>query len=474
MELVGDGNALYLQNQLNRKMLELGSNTEDLKDLPASLYECIQTTKHTAGIRSLLDRSRSYQVKLVCETYRAYKDFLQRIKPDFVLFPLIEHYDAVVLYHLCIELGIKPVIYVQARNVPVSFFSGTLWEELPGYVLARPPSEDSVKRAESFVEEFRVSFAPPFQISREPDPSEILWVSGSRGWSMERFFRAVRRAVSRISGLIPIGGLVAEPHLADTYTAALKLKVLLFPITQRVRKFRGHLQAKFFDISTVQELPSKFVYYPLQLTPEASINVPTPYFVDQLRAVDLLLANLPANYLLVVKEHPAMAGIRPVEFYRQLRKRAGVLVAKPGIPSSEVMRRAALTVSVTGTACFESLLAGYPSLQLGRTFFSNWIYEFQDFYGLHRVLQNAINGGRVPAERAIDLVARLFDVGSDFYVFAPDDPYRRYEHVMNQTNVRKCLDALLSHIRQEYEGLTRSSDSDSADRCVSETVCRWR
>ena len=36
--------------------------------------------------------------------------------------------------------------------------------------------------------------------------------------------------------------------------------------------------------------------------------------VDQLRAIDLLLAALPSDFRLVVKEHPAMVGIRSSRF----------------------------------------------------------------------------------------------------------------------------------------------------------------
>ena len=50
-------------------------------------------------------------------------------------------------------------------------------------------------------------------------------------------------------------------------------------------------------------LPKRFIYYPLQVTPEASINTPAPYYVDQMRAIDALRLAMPPDCALVVKEH---------------------------------------------------------------------------------------------------------------------------------------------------------------------------
>ncbi|MFL6713852.1 MAG: hypothetical protein ACJ8LN_13155 [Sulfurifustis sp.] len=466
-ELLGASNVLYLQEFLNQRMQKSDFVLDALKALPASLYECIQSTKHTAGIKSLLDKSRDYQIRLVGETYLLYKEFLQRIRPDFVFFSLIEHYDSLVLYHLCTELGITPVIYVQARNVPVSFFSHKLCEELPEYALATTPGPQAAERAEGFVRAFRASFAPPFHIEREPSPDEVIWVKGVRGLTMSRLSRALRRFGSRLCGLSTVGGLVAEPHVVDRYTFALKLKALFLPVTTRARRLRGRLHRRFFDVRSIEHLPEKFVYYPLQLTPEASINVPAPYFVDQLRAIDLLLCNLPADHMLVVKEHPAMTGLRSTAFYKQLRQRAGLLLTDPAVPGREVMKRAALTVSVTGTACFEALLAGRPSLQLGRTFFSEWTDRFDDFYGFRRILRDAMARRYVPMEKAVDLVARLTEIGSDFFLFAPDDPYRKYEHVMNRTNIDKFIDALLLHVQRVQESAAATGTNDQPMRGIA-------
>jgi len=338
------------------------------------------------------------------------------------------------------------MIYAQARNVSLSYFSESIFEELPKYATEQMPSASARARAQEYVSSFRQSFVPPFQITSEPAPDDVIHVPGVRGMSIARLRRMACRIVSRVRGLKPVGGIVAEPHLADTYTWGLKVKAALRPVTKQVRAVRGRFQGKYFDIARTEDLPEKFIYYPLQFSPEASINIPSPYFVEQMRAIDLLLLNMPADYRLVVKEHPVMVGVRPTGFYRELRRRASVLVADAAVSGREIVSRASLTVSVTGTSCFEALLLGRPALHLGRTFFTDWIASFDSFAGLNNLIRELLSSSKVDSERAVDLVSRILDVGGEFFLFAVDDAYRSYDHVMNRNNVQRFLEAVRAHV----------------------------
>src|SRR6185437_10215324 len=108
---------------------------------------------------------------------------------------------------------------------------------------------------------------------------------------------------ARVSGFIKIA--LERPDLFDYDAIRVSVMRSFGPMRESVRGLRGRRNAKQYDIATAQELPPRFIFYPLQYTPESSINVPAPYLVDQFRVVDALRFAMPSDCALVVKEHPA-------------------------------------------------------------------------------------------------------------------------------------------------------------------------
>lgn len=433
--LVGDANVFYLQDKLNEYMKDKKPNLAPLKDFPATIYECVSTSKVHPGHISLQDKSREYQIKIMTGTYLAYKEFLTSNTPDAVVFPILEAYDSIILYHLCKELGIEPVIYGHARNIGVSYFSDSIYEDLPPYARKKEPAAEDIKKAEEFICSFRKSFRLPFEVGYYPMPDEIIDSSFLRTSIFKQGYN-----FTKMQFYDP------EPHRIDRYRLAHHLKIRFRPLLFKYRNLKASLYRGFYDLQKIEDLPEKFIYYPLQYTPETSINTPAPFFVDQTRAIDLILNSIPPDFYLVVKEHPAMIGERPASFYKMLGRKASVLMADTSMPSIEVIKRASLTISVTGTACLEAFLLGKPSLHLGRAFFTDWIYSFDSFCNFKALMKDAINSREVPMDKIVDMVSRVFSVGGNFFVASP--PYmEKVELLMNKRNIGNFLESLLRHIK---------------------------
>lgn len=441
--LVGEDRVLYLQEKLGAYMdAPAGVDLESINSFPGTIFECVSTSKVVSGHKPLLDKPRDYQLKLVSGTYKIYKEFLNKIKPDFVLFPLIELYDAMVLYRLCGELGIKTVICAHARNLGVSYFSDSMYETLPSYAKDIELTNEIRAKAKDFVSSFRKNYKAPSRTDNKPHPGDIIPSPGVKRSLVEKGASYIAGRIAAMAG----DSSKMEPNLVDQYTFFHRFRIHFLPFTLKIRRIKGKFAKTQYDIKDIVALPSKFIYYPLQYTPEVSINVPAPFFLDQERAIDLILGAIPADHYLVVKEHPAMEGIRPASFYKRLKRRCNLLLADYSVPSIEVTKRAALTVSVTGTACLEAFLLGKPSLNLSRNFFTDWVYKFDSFDGFKGIVREAIDLKEVPAEKIEDLVARTFAVSDDFVLFSPTDPYLATELVMNRCNIALFLKNLLKHI----------------------------
>lgn len=449
VDQLGAGCCLDLQLELNRRMPTQRVDLSLLSKLPASVFQCLSSSKEMPGIQPLILRPREYQLRLLICTYLIYREFLEKVKPDFVFFPLIELYDSVLLYHLCDELGIEKIVYAHGRSLGVSYFSDDLHETVPKYALECPLEPQAVQRARQFIAVARgempvAGFVTPTIAAEDllSAPAFVKRRLPSKVWSL---------ILRRLARWLPIPGEVIEPHLVDRFTLWNHVRVHFMPLTIRWRAWKGRLDRRQYDILTPADLPQRYVYYPLQLTPEASINIPAPIFIDQIHAIDWILNGLPPDHYLVVKEHPAMRGCRPASFYRELRKRAAVLICDYAVPGQKVLERASLTISVTGTACLEAFLLGKPSMHIGFIAFTNWIRRGASPDELARQVRQAIADPSVPDQQVEDYVTRTFMVGGDFVLFSPDSPYLSHELLLNRPNVRSFLACLQRHLQRTQQ-----------------------
>jgi len=136
---------------------------------------------------------------------------------------------------------------------------------------------------------------------------------------------------------------------------------LLFEIWVALRS----IQPERAWTSSLGALPTSFIYFPLHVNPEASTMVLSPWHTDQLSVIEALAKAAPANMKIVVKEHSPMVGRRPVGFYRQIAGMPRVMLVAPGHSSFLLIRKAALTAVITGTAAWEAILLGKPTLIIG-------------------------------------------------------------------------------------------------------------
>ena len=123
------------------------------------------------------------------------------------------------------------------------------------------------------------------------------------------------------------------------------------------------LRSPFRAVGEIPDQP--FAYFPLHIDPEESTMVCTPYHTNQLAIIELLSKSLPLGMDLVVKEHTAMIGRRPVGFYKALSKIPKVILVSALERPFDLIRRAALTCVITGTAGWEAMMLQKPVLVLG-------------------------------------------------------------------------------------------------------------
>lgn len=120
-----------------------------------------------------------------------------------------------------------------------------------------------------------------------------------------------------------------------------------------------------------------FVYFPLHNQPEMSTQSLGGVFRDQLLAIEAVASVLPDGWKIYVKENPRQgAYARGPFFFHRLNRIKGVQLVPSETSTYELSTHAQITATVTGTAGYEALRKGRPTLVFGRP----W---YRDFPGVH-------------------------------------------------------------------------------------------
>mgnify|MGYP006077815035 CR=1 FL=1 len=207
--------------------------------------------------------------------------------------------------------------------------------------------------------------------------------------------------------------LLKKPILRRLYTRIYRIIVnkervefpdILFSIKEKFRFLdfgnlflRNLTYNRIPKVNSIDDLPKKFIFFPLQIFPEASLNLRSPFFKDQLRLIDLIRFSMPEDYKLIIKEHPVIFNLRVQSsrnsrFYNQISKLSGVRFSSMDLNTYELIQKSSLTISISGTAVFEAYLLGKPSFTIADTSFS-WMTNSHhiNFNNFSETIQNYLS-----------------------------------------------------------------------------------
>lgn len=389
--------------------------------------------------------TKEFQYKWAEAAIAIYREFLEKTRPQYMLFPCIETVEGSLLVNLCQEMGIRVLNTVHMRSLGLSLFSETQYESVPPYFghatdADRPRAEALLNRIEEGLPN-AVGFPV---LARMGDKADYYLPNMA-----VRFLRGLWDGFGRERNYRCEGGFGLK---------IIRNSLRLLFVLRRLR-YR-YLDRRLFDLTPARgEVPDHFVLYAAQVTPEQSINSIAQYYIDQERVIDLIRLSLPHGYRLVVKEHPAMAGLRPWGYYKRQRRKAGVVMASPDVPTRGLMDKAALIASVTGTIGLECYYLDKPCLMFGPNFFKHLCFGADAVESLKEKLPQIIRSYQPPSRNEkIEELAKLYNVGYPFVLLEP----LYFTITLERANIANYLDAVLDHIKRIHSGAGAVSGSTAA------------
>ena len=140
-------------------------------------------------------------------------------------------------------------------------------------------------------------------------------------------------------------------------------------IRRIVRERVGH--AAYDGMARDRTDDIRFATYFLHYQPEYTVDALGRFYADQVSLIHNIAAALPAGMHLVVKEHPAMVGLRPPSFYRRIQANTNVRLVHHAIDSRELIRQSEIVFTIVGTAALEAMFIGRPAIMFGQYAFAN-------------------------------------------------------------------------------------------------------
>ena len=154
---------------------------------------------------------------------------------------------------------------------------------------------------------------------------------------------------------------------------------LVTPWARGRRKLERFRLRRGFERWASRSLPTgPYVAYFLHAQPEITVDSWAFEFQDQVALIRNIVATIPADTVVAVKEHWIQAGLRDPAFYEELLSIPGVVLLHDVVPTREVIRGAQLVCTLTGTAAVEAMVVGVPSVIFGDIY-------YEHFRGIQRV-----------------------------------------------------------------------------------------
>ena len=274
---------------------------------------------------------------------RFFEQVLEEIKPNFLVIKFTDYHRNHLLKEMCSALGIKvlmltPTIVgnrsriINEYNIQHDLSKTEIKSE---NVKSFSELREYIKKYNKFLQSKKIIAGGGKNTLVDKTKITLQWMKTSEIEDMSRY---------------------------DYYNSN-KSKVLT---TRFLNGLRKKQRESFIDKNFEYEIDNdeNFVYFPLQVEPERSLNIDAPFYVNQLEIIKNISKSLPVGYKLFVKEHygQIFRNWREIKYYKEIMSLPNVKLIHHSIKPEEIIKKCKLVLSISGTSGFEAALYEKPSI----------------------------------------------------------------------------------------------------------------
>ena len=287
--------------------------------------------------------SKTEILGIIEQECKFFEKLLDQVNPDFLIMRMYDLHRLVLLKDMCIARGIN-VLMIQntrvAKRVIISS-SGTKFDNIEGNV--NISSNTNFKQSVEFFKNNNKSLQFKKVKGGGVDSSLLLKIKSIIIFFLDVFDKNYTKSY-------------------DHYGMSLG-KILIF----RIKKiFQSKFRKRFLDSHSFipQNIDEKFIYFPLHVQPERTIDVDADFYQDQISLVEKIAKSVPIEYVLYVKENPNMRfrNWRKIEEYKRILNLPNVRLVHYLANPLDLISKSSLVITIAGSAGQEAALYEKPSI----------------------------------------------------------------------------------------------------------------
>lgn len=149
-----------------------------------------------------------------------------------------------------------------------------------------------------------------------------------------------------------------KKRIGNIDNSQYSLKDLFYRYYYNFKKVQQTVKAYKNEFYAECDFKEKYLYYPLHLVPEYTMQVQANMWINQLFIIEILAKSVPFDWKIYVKEHPGQIKyrVRPSAFYKEIKSYANVKLIPFDMDNQKVIAHSQFVVTVTGTVGWEAIL----------------------------------------------------------------------------------------------------------------------
>ena len=187
-----------------------------------------------------------------------------------------------------------------------------------------------------------------------------------------------------------------------------------------------------------------YVYFPLHLQPELSTSAIGGIYCDQMLAIEKLSEMIPENWVIYIKENPKQTeAMRDKFFFERIKLLDNISIVPLEEQSQKLIINSQFVATITGTAGYEALCNGIPTLIFGNPWYKHFegVFQYSENFNINMILHYKINIKRLENDLNVLLQRMPNSVIDSDYILGIKD----YNETVSMNELRHLLAYLITN-----------------------------
>lgn len=346
-------------------------NIDKLEYPPSYIYQYMYNNMNMI-LHNLMRYTDAFRIpmheclNILDQLINSYYTLLLEKRPDIIIFANVPHFaDAIVLYFLA-----------EAMKIKTLFFSPTTFEKKFCYCFSLSdygkfhdvPEFD--EKAKIVLEEKYEKFIP-----YTTDEAIKHYLGLNKSWNTK--LRAFFSPYTWIKEKVKLVRDTFDKYENMDEFLAIKLIEL---VDKHSLERNYHRRSKALFLNNC-DFSKPYVYFPLHFQPEMATDVLGGIYTDQLIALEQVRRIIPEDWKIYVKENPIQKSYkRGKEFFKRLTKIPNTVLLDRKVDTYKLIASSKFVATVNGTASWEAISGGKPTLIFGHQWFEELpgVFRYRD------------------------------------------------------------------------------------------------